>query len=170
AGNTAPLLLSAQEWRRSADAFAIEVADMQDARVVLHGDDPVADLRVERRTLRLQAEHELRGKLLQLRSGLLLTAHRPAEVGRLLLAALPSFTTYLRAVLRLHEAAVPGTTPAVLDRAAGLLDADPAPLRTAWDTRASGGAHAWPVDSAQVRGYYTFAERTADHVDQLPET
>jgi predicted nucleotidyltransferase len=169
AGNTAPLLLSWNEWLRSADAFAIEVADMQDARNVLHGDDPVARLDVDRHELRLQAERELRGKLVQLRSGLLLTAERPAEVGRLLLAALPSFTTYARALLRLHGEAVPTTTPAVLDRAGALVDADVTPLQTAWQARTSGGAHEWPVDSPLVHGYYTFAEHTADHVDQLPE-
>ncbi len=169
AGNTAPLLLSWTEWLRSADAFAIEVADMKDVRTVLHGDDPVADLQVDQRELRLQAERELRGKLVQLRSGLLLTAERPEEVGRLLLAALPSFTTYARAVVRLHGEAVPGTTPSVLDRAAALVEADAAPLHTAWQARVGGGPHAWAVDSPQVHGYYTFAERTADHVDQLPE-
>lgn len=169
AGNTAPLLLSWNEWLRSADAFSIEVADMKDSRSLLHGDDPVADLNVARRELRLQAERELRGKLVQLRSGLLLTAERPAEVGRLLLAALPSFTTYARALLRLHGDAVPDTTPAVLDRAAALVDADAAPLHTAWQARTGGGAHDWPVDSPLVLGYYTFAERTADHVDRLPE-
>jgi predicted nucleotidyltransferase len=169
AGNTAPLLFSWDEWVRSADAFAIEVADMKDARRVLHGEDPLADLDVSRRELRLQAERELRGKLVQLRSGLLLTAERPAEVGRLLLAALPSFTTYARAVVRLHEEAVPDATPAVLDRAGALVEADAAPLHTAWQARTTGGAHEWPVDSPLVRGYYSFAEHTADHVDRLPE-
>lgn len=169
AGNTAPLLLSWDEWLRSADAFAIEVADMKDARNVLHGDDAVKDLVVDRRELRLQAERELRGKLVQLRSGLLLTAERPAEVGRLLLSALPSFTTYARAVLRLHGEAVPDNTPAVLDRAAALVETDAAPMHTAWQARTSGSAHDWPVDSPIVHGYYTFAEKTADHVDRLPE-
>lgn len=169
AGNTAPLLLSWDEWLRSADAFAIEVADMKDARHVLHGEDAVAELAVDRRQLRLQAERELRGKLVQLRSGLLLTAERPGEVGRLLLSALPSFTTYARAVLRLHGEAVPDTTPAVLDRAAHLVEADAAPMHTTWQARTGGNAREWPVDSPVVLGYYTFAERTADHVDRLPE-
>lgn len=169
AGNTAPLLLSWNEWLRSADAFAIEVADMKDARTVLRGDDPVADLEVARRELRLQAERELRGKLVQLRSGLLLTGERPAEVGRLLLAALPSFTTYARAVIRLHGEAMPSTTPAVLDRAGTLVDADAASLHMAWQARMKGRAPDWPVDSPLVQGYYTFAEHTADHVDRLPE-
>src|SRR3954467_8098522 len=39
-GNLPPLILSWDEWERSADSFAIEVADMRDAREVLSGADP----------------------------------------------------------------------------------------------------------------------------------
>ncbi|MBI4546152.1 MAG: nucleotidyltransferase domain-containing protein, partial [Gemmatimonadetes bacterium] len=74
AGNTAPLVMSWGEWQRAADAFAIEVADMQDAHEVLHGADPLEGVVVDRGAVRLQVERELRGKLVQLREGLLLAA------------------------------------------------------------------------------------------------
>ncbi|MBI2396141.1 MAG: nucleotidyltransferase domain-containing protein, partial [Deltaproteobacteria bacterium] len=82
AGNTAPLLMPWDEWRRASDVFAVELADMKDAHVLLQGPDPLDGLVVDARALRLQAEREIRGKMLQLREGLLLTAEKPEEVGR----------------------------------------------------------------------------------------
>lgn len=162
-----PLVLSTGEWRRAADVFAIEVTDMQDAHLLLHGPDPVAALTVTPRELRLQAERELRGKLLQLREGLLLAAGNSAEVGRLLAGALPSFTAYMRSTLRLAGRPVPAATPAVIREAAGLLDADAAPMQAVWDARQAGRPPSPALDDPLVEGYYDFAERMADYVDGL---
>lgn len=167
AGNTPPLLMAWSEWRRAADAFAIELADMKDAHVVLHGEDPLDALDVDPTALRLQAENELRGKLLQLREGLLLAGDDQDQVGRLLLTALPSFTTYARAALRLAGRTVPRSTPAVLAAAGELLDVSPEPLLRVWTARSRGQALAAPLDDPLVTGYHLFAERTAAFVDIL---
>src|SRR5690606_5502742 len=57
AGITPPLLMAWPEWRRGADAFASELADMKDAHVMVHGEDPLRSLDVDPVELRLQAEH-----------------------------------------------------------------------------------------------------------------
>src|ERR1043166_3863175 len=62
-----PLLIERNEWARAVDVFPIEVTDMQLAREVLRGTDPVAGLRVDPADLRHALEQELRGKLLRLR-------------------------------------------------------------------------------------------------------
>ncbi len=167
AGNTPPLLMTWPEWRRAEDAFAIEVADMKEAHVMLHGEDPLRALEVNPVELRLQAEHELRGKLLQLREGLLLAGTDGAQVGRLLLTALPSFTTYARTALRLAGQPVPKATPDALAAAATLMDADAAPLQRAWEARLQRRPLAASLDDPLVTGYYRFAERIADFVDTL---
>src|SRR5690606_4180631 len=167
AGNTPPLLMTWPEWRRAADAFAIELADMKEAHVMLHGEDPLSALEVNPAELRLQAEHELRGKLLQLREGLLLAGEDGAQVGRLLLTALPSFTTYARTALRLAGRPVPQTTPDALAAAATLVAADARPLQRVWDARLQRSPLAAPLDDPLVTGYYRFAERIADFVDTL---
>lgn len=169
AGNTAPLLLSWDEWRNGTDAFAIEAADMRDAHEVLAGADPIADLEVHGTALRLQAERELRGKLIQLRTGMMLAAHRPSEIGRLLLTALPSFTTYLRAALRLGEGTVPPTTPEVIQRGCGLVGAAPEALQRCWDARQGGTALKCPLDDPLVAQYYDIAEKTVAYVDAFPQ-
>ena len=134
---------------------------------MLHGEDPLRALEVNPVELRLQAEHELRGKLLQLREGLLLAGTDGAQVGRLLLTALPSFTTYARTALRLAGQPVPKATPDALAAAATLMDADAAPLQRAWEARLQRRPLAASLDDPLVTGYYRFAERIADFVDTL---
>lgn len=169
AGNTAPLLMAPDEWQRAADVFAIEVADMRDAHRVLHGRDPLTGLEVRPDELRLQAERELRGKLLQLREGLLVTAERPDEIGALLMAALPSFTTYLRTVLRLTGHEVPLRSEDAIRDAADVVDAEPDPFISVWRARqADDPVHA-ELDDPLVAGYYSLVERTAAFVDRLME-
>ena len=169
AGNTAPLVASWHEWEESADAFAIEVADMRDAHVVLRGADPIAHLPEDLVALRLQAERELRGKLVQLRTGLLLSAERPEEIGRLLLRALPSFTTYFRAILRLDGREPPAATEEVIQEAGRLAGFDPAPLQRAWQARRSARPLKLAIDDPLTTGYYAAVVRATEYVDSLSE-
>ncbi len=169
AGNSAPLVASWHEWEESTDAFAIEVADMRDAHVVLRGADPITMLPEDYQALRLQAERELRGKLVQLRTGLLLSAERPEEIGRLLLRALPSFTTYFRAILRLDGRQPPAHTEEVIREAGKLAGFDPAPLQRAWEARRAARPLKLPVDDPLTSGYYGAVVRATEYVDSLSE-
>ncbi|HUG41026.1 MAG TPA: hypothetical protein VMM12_11090 [Longimicrobiales bacterium] len=162
-----PLLFGWDEWQASLDAFAIETSDMLEARVILHGDDPLADAVVQPEELRLQAERELRGKLVHLREGMLVAADRPEDLGRLLLTALPSVATYLRVALRLAGKAVPGTTPAVLREAATLLGAELRPLEELWERRSRREVPSPDIDDPLVRAVHAVLEDTVRYVDTL---
>ncbi len=130
-----PLILEWQDRIRAADVFGIELLDMEDAHEVLVGVHPFADVVVPRPALRLQAERELRSKLLALHAGMLHTAADGVALGGLLMAALPSFATYLRAVLRLAREPVPATASGVIRHACGHIGADPAGLLAAEQQR-----------------------------------
>ncbi len=169
AGNSAPLVASWREWEESADAFAIEVADMREARVVLRGHDPIAHLPEDLGALRLQCERELRGKLIALRTGLLLSAERPEEIGALLLRALPSFTTYLRAILRLSGTRPPARTPDVIAEAARVAGFDPAALLQAWEARTAAKSIRAALEDPLAQGYYAAIVRATEYVDSLSE-
>ncbi len=97
-----PVFLSREELIASADTFAIELADMQDHHIVLHGDDPLANVRPEPEHLRLQVEHELRGKLSRLRQSYLRDAVDARAVIWLMLNSFTSFLTLFAALLRLR--------------------------------------------------------------------
>lgn len=67
AGNPAPLLMTEEEMRNSADCFAVEFHDLKEQGRLLHGSDLVSGLEIQGRDYRAQVEHELRSKLLRLR-------------------------------------------------------------------------------------------------------
>lgn len=167
AGNTAPLFLGWHDWEHSADAFAVEVADMQRWHEVLRGEDPLADLPLVHAALRHQLEHELRGKMVQLHEGLMLVAEEPEEVGRLLLAALPSFTTYLRAALTLADRPISPSTEAMVPEAAALVSGDPDAFLVCWRARCERRSPRVGLKDSLVEGYYRLVERTVAWVDGL---
>lgn len=106
AGNPPPLIFTEEEWRESSDVFPMEYADILDRHRVLHGDAPFDGIRVSRSDLRLQVEHQARGKLLALRQGVLAAAgDRKAEL-RLLTSSLSTIMVVFRGVERLR-----GETP-----------------------------------------------------------
>jgi hypothetical protein len=109
----------------------------------------------------------LRGKLLQLQTGLLVAASAPADVGTLLLQSIPSFTTYMRTALRLSGAGVPASTPEVINHATKLVGGNADTYRRIWDARAGKQQLKLAVDDPLVDAYYDTAEKLADYVDTL---
>jgi predicted nucleotidyltransferase len=160
-----PLLMELDEWRRAADVFSIELADMRDAHVPLFGDDPVAHYAADSSNLRLQAERELRAKLLHLHAGMLLAGDDRKRLGQLFLHALPSFTTYLRAALRLADEPVPVTTPEVIENGCRLAGADPASFQRVYAARSSRSKlEPDPGDTLADR-FNTSAQQLAEYID-----
>jgi hypothetical protein len=161
-----PLFMELDEWRRAADVFSIELADMKEAGATLHGDDPVGSTVVHDTHMRLQAERELRAKLLHLHAGMLFTADEPERLGQLLMSALPSFLTYMRAALRLSGASVPRESRRVIEDACALAGADPAAFQAVLEARRSGGSFEPAlVAGSVVAGFNEAAARLAGYID-----
>ena len=98
-GQRSPLIFTADELRRSADVFAIELLDMQRAHRVLYGAEVIAGIPVPMNLHRVQVEHELRTLIQKLRQHYL---HGPAEhtaLRAVLAKSLSSVITLLRHTL-----------------------------------------------------------------------
>jgi predicted nucleotidyltransferase len=98
-----PLLMSANEMRRSADVFSIEFLDMRRHYRVLWGEDFLKTLEIPMRLHRAQVEYELREKTILLRQRLLVvsgnsSANQEAKWD-LLLQSLSAFGTLFRHAL-----------------------------------------------------------------------
>jgi len=101
----APLVLTEDELRRSADVFAIELLDMQHNHRVLFGEDVLTGLTIPMQLHRAQVEYELREKLILLRQRLLQAAGNNRDLWDLLLGSVSAFATLFRhALLALGEA------------------------------------------------------------------
>ena len=95
----APLLMSADEMRRSVDVFSIEFLDMRRHYRLLWGEDVLKTLEIPMRLHRAQLEYELREKTILLRQRLLVIAGSADAKWELLLRSLPAFGTLFRHTL-----------------------------------------------------------------------
>ena len=95
----APLLMSAEEMRRSADVFSIEFLDMRRHYRLLWGEDVLKTLEIPMRLHRAQVEYELREKTILLRQRLLMVSGNAEAKWDLLLRSLPAFGTLFRHAL-----------------------------------------------------------------------
>jgi len=130
AGNPAPMLFTEERLAQATDVFPIELLDIRECHKVLHGVDLVAGLEIDTKNLRLEIEHELRGKLIRLRQSYLLTQGKPKAVADLMVQSLSTFLVLFRASLRLFEEVVPQKKFQALEQLATHLAFDPAVFQT----------------------------------------
>jgi hypothetical protein len=166
-GNPPPLILSLEEWRSSADVFAIEMTEIREAHVLLAGADPFAGIAVDPADLRLQCERELRGARLQLRERYLLFAGSPEELGDLLVRSFSTFLVLFRTVLRLAGEDAAGDPGSIVRRVARHAGFDPAPLLEVHDARERGQLPRPSAGDPVVTGYLAAVDTTAAYVDRL---
>jgi uncharacterized protein (DUF1778 family) len=162
AGNPAPMLMTTWEWHRSADAFPIDYADILHRHRTVFGELPTDGIRVDREHLRLQLEHEARGKVMHLRAGILGTEADPVRERELLAHSVSAMTAICRALVRLHDETMPAGAEAVIRRAAAIASFDATPFITALAARRGEKV----ADSRRVlAGYLAGAEALVRHLD-----
>jgi predicted nucleotidyltransferase len=167
AGNAAPLTFTAQEWRSSADVFPMEYADILERHRVLYGDAPFDGIAVDTRDLRLQLEHQAKGKVLQLRRAILASHGDSKRLIELLSASLSTFMVLFRALVRLYGEVPPADNEALIREVAAKTGASPEPfVRVVHHVR--GTATLAPRDVNDVlAGYLRGAEQVAAFVDKM---
>jgi hypothetical protein len=167
AGNPPPLTLTEEEWRRSADIFPMEYADILERHRVLHGTPPFDGIVVDPEHLRLQVEHEAMGALIQFRQGILAAGGDGKAQVELLANSLSTIMVIFRAVLRLNGE-VPSTDYATLTAAvAARSEMDPeAFVRVIQHVR--GATRLAPSGVGDVlAGYLTGLQRLVAYLDQF---
>jgi hypothetical protein len=131
----APLLLTHDELKRSADVFSIELLDMKHRHRVLFGDNVLTDLQVPMHLHRAQVEYELREKLILLREQFLLAAGDRKHLWDVLLHSLPAFTTLFRHALIAFGDPAPDSHRATLQALSGRISFDPSAFLQVLDVR-----------------------------------
>jgi hypothetical protein len=118
-----PLILTREEFSRSADAFPIEYAEMHETAAILHGVDPFAIYGGARRDdLRRACEVQVRSHLLHLREDYMECRGRAREVAALVSESARGFAVLLRHYARLEgeSPSTPGELSAFATRHVGL--------------------------------------------------
>jgi len=127
-GYALPVLFTEPEFKESLDVFPIEFRHMKRAYQMLHGQDLLAGSEVSKTNLRWQTEHELRGKLLRLRSLYPSASATTGGLSRLMTESIVSFVRFLRPILELRGQEPPLGRLATVQQAGTTLGVDTAPL------------------------------------------
>lgn len=165
AGNPPPLLFTRDRFIQSADVFPIEILDIREAHKILFGEDIIAELDVSKENLRLQLEHELKGKLIQLRAGFLVTKRDAGRIVDLMVDSLSSFLVLARAALRLLQEQVPAQKIDALKQLAEQFHFETQSFETIQQIK-EGTLKQRDVDAEQLFSRYLEAiEQMTDRVD-----
>lgn len=164
-----PLFLTRRQLEKSLDTFPIEYLEMKERHLLLEGEDVLAAIEVPRVHLRLQCEHELRGKQIQMRQFLLHQWSKPAALGEYLAASASSFATLFRTLLRLQGETPPADPARVVERVADVFRLDAGGLLGPHLAKTAGA----PGKDEALMVYRRFTaeiERLIQAIDELPVT
>lgn len=161
---SAPLLVTAAEWRRASDVFPLEITDMRTAYEVLRGTDPLAGLSVRPSELRHALETELRGKLLRLRQAYVATGGNTDALGELGVASVPTVLVLVRGMLSLAGRPIPEAAADVVTAGAALAGFDAEPMLVPLAHRRD---RSWRWKPDEFERYLSAVERAAAYVDNL---
>ena len=148
-GNPAPLLLTEHEVRTSTDCFAIEFQDIKEHHRILYGADVVSSLAIDRCFYRAQVEHDLRAKLLRLRTKASGILSDKDVLRRLLVDSISTFCVLFRHALILHGVDGPGAKAGNYRARAGKIrNRSGAVQHSSRSARAENQAEGYPVRGA----------------------
>ena len=134
-GHPIPIYFTVSELQNAADVFPVEFHQMSVARKVLFGSDVLADLDITDKFLRLQAEYELRSKLIQLRRQYIRASMSVDGLKSLMTESLSSFAALFRAVLIIHGLQPPATKREIVAMTAQRLKISGTPFEKIFNIR-----------------------------------
>jgi predicted nucleotidyltransferase len=167
-GHPLPTYFTVSELRDAADVFPIEFHQMEKARMVLYGADPLAGLKIDDANLRHQTEYELRSKLLQLRRLYIPASISVEKLQELMVESLGSFVVLFRAVLLLQGFEPPVSKTDVIRMTVQKIGVDDQPFAKIFALRESNAASLNEAGAHELfAAYLREIERVIDFVDKL---
>ena len=127
-GYEMPVFITAEEFGDSLDVFPIEFRLMKRAYRILYGQDLLTGREASKEHLRWQTEHELRGKLLRLRSLALPTSESSDQLANLMTESVATFVQLMRPILEIVGEELPLGRSATARRVGEILNVDTSPV------------------------------------------
>ena len=162
-----PLFMTHSQIRKSLDSFPIEWLEIQETHLLIEGQDVLHDLEVPRTYLRLQCEHELRSRLIQLRQIYIAKGRHPDQLEPALRASASSFATLFRTLVRLSGESPPADAPHVIERVADLFQLDAEALLGAYLVRYTERRYRGAEIATLFRRFLVEVERLVAAIDEL---
>ena len=159
-----PRLFSPTTLAEAADVFPIELGDIAERHVLLHGEDPLPAMpSLDGEHLRLQCERELREKMMRLEEAYALSRARGDDLRKLVATSFPAFAMIFRGCIRLHGDPVPEGALAAAEAFCKIAGIDAEPFRAAARARQEKGALA----DADFARYHGALERAVEAIDKF---
>jgi len=127
-----PLVMTRGYIESSLDAFPLEFFNIRSAYQVIHGEDILKDVVIQKEDLRLQCERELKAKLLLLRESFLGANNKSHLLRELVAQSLSAFISIFKALLYLKGDEVPEKNEAVLSATIQSFGLDREVFQTLW--------------------------------------
>ncbi len=127
-GYSIPVFFTVEEVDDSLDVYPIEFRHMKRTYQVIYGEDLIAGKEISNSALRWQIEHELRGKLLRLRSLYLPASLSTTETAKLMTESVVTFVRFLRPVLEILGEEPPLNRMKTIRRIGERLNIDTSPV------------------------------------------
>jgi hypothetical protein len=162
-GLATPLILAAQEFGRSLDAFPFEFGAILGDHRLVSGRDPFDGLKVDVADLRRACEVQARGHWLHLREGYLETRGRGDALAVLIVESAPAFAALVTSVAQLDTAAAPGDVAAAARHVERRLSL---PSTASEIVALAGVSEISSADAERLFGpYLATVERLVAHID-----
>lgn len=106
-GKYVPIFMDKEEWFNSSDVYSIEYSDIKDRYKLLHGQNLISNLNIEKYNLRFQCEQEIKNLLIRLRQTYVSKMDDKKTIKNLIQNSSKTFMVIFRTVLRLSNITVP---------------------------------------------------------------
>jgi predicted nucleotidyltransferase len=164
--NPEPRVFTAEELRRSADVYPIELLDMKERHRVLFGEDVLEKLTIPLRYHKLQVERELRTNSLRLRQALLVAPKKAKARLGIMVSSVSSFVALFRhALIALGEPPA-GDKRDAIDRMARIAGCDPSGFHAVLDFREGKRAEKDVDVAGVIQSYAELVEKATNEVDR----
>ncbi len=120
-----PLFMTPEYIAGSLDSFPMEFLALKQHHRVVYGQDPLEQLEIDRKLLRLQCEREAKGKLLHLREAYLQAQGSKLHLRTLIDRSLTAFVPLFEALLVLKGLEVPSRKSEIITKGAEAFGLDP---------------------------------------------
>jgi len=168
-GHSVPVYFTVSELQNAADVFPIEFHQMEQARVVLYGEDVLETLKISDEFLRHQTEYELRSRLIKLRRAFIPASTSNQSLTTLMVNSLSDFIAVFRAALLLHKVAPPIAKHEVIASTARHLKIDGEPFEKILNFKENNSAKSLDDKSANqlFADYMQQIENVIEAVDKV---
>ena len=162
-----PLVMTKGYIESSLDAFPLEFFNIKSAYQVIHGEDILKDVAIQKDDLRLQCERELKAKLLLLRESFLEADHKSHLLQELVVRSLSAFVSIFKALLYLKGEDIPEKNEAVLSVTAQSFGLEVDLFQSLWRIKRGEKKSSKDQLAEMVQNYIKEIRRLSSMVDQM---